>query len=354
MTKLDRFVADREDTWSGLALLLGAHENKRDGLSEAELRWLTRAYRSTAADLATARRRFPGHPVVGRLDALVRQSFTIINRDATLIDENDQQDLAVWVGWRAFASRRYWQLIASRPMLLALCTAFLVAPSVLAVLWFRYDPARAAGLLPPGFTGRTSPDDLGLSVGDQSVFASVIFTNNIRVSFLAFAVGITAGIGTAYVLVANGLLLGAVVGASLEAGNGDAVFALIVPHGVLELSIIIVTAAAGMRIGWALVNPGLDRRVVALVREARIAVMIVIGTIPWFVLAGLVEGFYTPAGFGVGPAAIVGFSLGAVYWLLVIWRGRRSREVVAVDRLRRERRRIIESHREGFSAKGLP
>jgi uncharacterized membrane protein SpoIIM required for sporulation len=323
MSKLDRFVTDRENTWAALSRLLAEHTSRRDHLSEDELRWLTRAYRTTAADLATARREFPGHPVVGRLDGLVRHSYGLINRDAAVLDDTDSSDIGAWVGWRAFASRRYWQLIASRPLLLGLCAFFLLAPTILVVAWSRYDPNRAASLLPAGFTGgRDSPGDLGLSVGRQSVFASIIATNNIRVSFLAFAAGITAGIGTGYVLITNGLILGAVIGASINAGQGDAVTALIVPHGVLELSIIIVTAAAGMRMGWALVDPGTERRSVSLIREARVAIMIIIGTIPWFIVAGLVEGFYTPAGFGVGPAILVGVSLGVLYWGLVVWRGR--------------------------------
>jgi uncharacterized membrane protein SpoIIM required for sporulation len=323
MSKLDRFVTNRENTWAALSRLLAEHASRRDQLSEDELRWLTRAYRTTAADLATARREFPSHPVVGRLDGLVRQSYSLINRDAAAIDDTDPTDIAAWVGWRSFASRRYWQLVASRPMLLALCTFFLLAPTMLVILWARYDPNRAASLLPAGYSGgRDSPADLGLSVGSQSVFASVIATNNIKVSFIAFASGITAGIGTGYVLISNGLILGAVIGASINAGQGDAVTALIMPHGVLELSIIIVAAAAGMRMGWALVDPGTERRSTAVIREARVAVMIIIGTIPWFIVAGLIEGFYTPAGFGVGPAIIVGVSVGALYWGLVVWRGR--------------------------------
>ncbi len=323
MSKLDRFVTDRENTWAALSQLLAAHTSRRDQLSEDELRWLTRAYRTAAADLALARREFPGHSVVTRLDGLVRQSYALINRDAAPLDDTDGSDIGAWVGWRTFATRRYWQLVASRPMLLGLCAFFLLAPTILVIIWARFDPNRAASLLPAGFSGgRDSPADLGFSVGQQSAFASIIATNNIRVSFLAFASGVTAGIGTGYVLITNGLILGAVIGASINAGQTDAVTALILPHGVLELSIIIVAAAAGMRIGWAIVDPGTERRSTALIREARVAVMIVIGTIPWFIVAGLIEGFYTPAGFGVGPAIAVGVTFGALYWGLVWWRGR--------------------------------
>ena len=65
---------------------------------------------------------------------------------------------------------------------------------------------------------------------------------------------------------------------------------------------------------------------VALAAEARIAVEIVLGTAPWLVLAGLVEGFITPRGLGLGPVIVIGASLGAVYWALVLWRGRPARD----------------------------
>jgi len=83
--------------------------------------------------------------------------------------------------------------------------------------------------------------------------------------------------------------------------------------------------------GWALVSPGHRRRGVALAAEARVAVEIVLGTAPWLVLAGLVEGFITPRGLGLGPVIGVGATLGAVYWALVLWRGRPARNDAFLD-----------------------
>ena len=78
-----------------------------------------------------------------------------------------------------------------------------------------------------------------------------IFTNNIRVAFLAFAGGILLGLGTLYVLIKNGLMLGATFGLAVGVGNGPPFFELVLAHGVLELSCIAVAGAAGLRIGWA-------------------------------------------------------------------------------------------------------
>ncbi len=324
MTKLDRFVHDREATWSALSQLLAQHEKRRDRLSEDELRWLARAYRTTAADLATARRFFPGHPMVGRVDGLVRQSYAVINRDAAGLDSSSDVGIGGWVGFREFASRRYWQLIASRPMLVGLSALFLFMPMLLVILWAQSDPAKVSGFIPAGFRdGSDTLADAGYSAGQQSVFATELFTNNIRVSFLVFAAGITAGLGTGYLLIVNGILIGSVLGMAVSYGNGSNIAALILPHGVLELSIIVVCSAAGLRIGWALVDPGTESRSTALIREARAAIMIVAGTIPWFVVAGLIEAFFTPSGFGLAPGAVLGVGVGGLYWGLVFFRGRK-------------------------------
>lgn len=313
MANLDRFVSERQGSWASLAELTRRAGTRPDHLSETDLRSLGRAYRSASADLSAARRQFPGDPLVSRLETLVAAARGAVHHDTRRSGSAKQ-----------FVSRGYWRLVAERPAMLGIGWVLTIVPAVLMFVWCQRDPVRAATMLPSRYVGggRTSYGDLGLSAGEQTAMATQIFTNNIRVSFMAFAAGITAGIGTAYLLIFNGLLLGGVAGLAVHAGYGSTVFALIAPHGVLELSIIVVAAAAGMRIGWALVDPGFEPRGRALIRQSQSAVLIVLGTVPWFVIAGLVEGYITPAGFGPTIAGIIGVSLGSLYWGLVFWRGR--------------------------------
>jgi uncharacterized membrane protein SpoIIM required for sporulation len=168
---------------------------------------------------------------------------------------------------------------------------------------------------------RKSGQDLGVSVEDQSDLAAQIFTNNIQVTFLAFAGGMLLGLGTLYVIIQNGVLMGAIAGLAIGAGNGRPFFELVVAHGVLELSCIVVAGLAGLRLAAAIIDPGTQTRMNALRTEARAAVEIIIGTMPWLVVAGLVEGFLTPAGKGLTVVLLVGFALGAIFWGLVLWRG---------------------------------
>jgi uncharacterized membrane protein SpoIIM required for sporulation len=304
--------------WQELEALLGRAGRRAESLGPDGVRRLGALYRASAADLAFARRRFTGDPVVARLETLVTRARPLVydraRRGGSLME---------------FATTGYWRRVRERPGLLFVAALLLFGPWVLSAVWAVRDPGAASGVVPSEYRSVTEPRergaDLGLTTDEQAAFSSEIFTNNIRVTLVAFAGGIAAGLGTAALLVYQGVLFGAITGLSIWAGNGGSFFELVTAHGVLELSCVIIASAAGLRMGWALVSPGHRRRGVALAAEARIAVEIVLGTAPWLVLAGLVEGFLTPRGLGLGTAVIVGVALGAVYWTLVVWRGRPAR-----------------------------
>jgi uncharacterized membrane protein SpoIIM required for sporulation len=249
---------------------------------------------------------------VGRLESLVTRARPVVySSDARRAPLRD------------FVVTGYWRRVRERPPFLAGALALMLVPAVLSLLWALSDPGAAAGLLPEQFRHAGDAGGGGLSsAGDQAAFSSGIFTNNIRVAFLVFAGGVLFGLGTAVVDVYNGVIIGTVIGLASGAGNGSAVVELVAPHGFLELSCIAVAAAAGFRVGWGVIDPGPRSRAAALVAEARAGAEVVLGTIPWLVVAGLVEGFVTPRRIGVPAALAVGIALAAVYWALVLWRGR--------------------------------
>ena len=304
------FVAVGEPRWRELDALIARASTWRRirVLSPDQVRRFARLHRSASADLAVARAAFPGDPLALELEQRIGRSGPL------LYDRAPRSS-----GLREFTTRTYWRLVAERPALLAMAWGLMIGPAVAVALWSINAPERANLLLGGRFQGRTSAGDLGLGVAEQTKFASEIFVNNIRVSILVFALGITCCIGSAWLLVFNGAMLGVAVGTSISDGYGSVVLALIAGHGVLELSIIVVAAVAGMRIGMAIIRPGNEPRRRVVTREAQSAVMIVLGTMPFFVLAGVIEGFFTPAGFGVTVATIVGVLVGGSYWMLV-WR----------------------------------
>ncbi|MGH2788091.1 MAG: stage II sporulation protein M [Actinomycetota bacterium] len=315
---LDRFQNERRPSWDELDHLVAAARRKPERLGPERIRALGSLYRAASADLALARRKWPGDPVVVRLEVLVGAARHLVYdspiRSRSLAD---------------FIVHGYWKRVAERPLPLVIAAVLLIGSGTLSALWARSDPADAATVAPESARAVTREREegrsLGLSVEEKAAFSSFIFTHNIRVSFLALGGGILLGLGTAYVLLYNGFVLGAVAGLAIGAGNGTPFFELTTGHGILELSCIIVTAAAGLRLGWSLVEPGPGRRIDSLVAEARRATELVLGTVPWLVVAGLVEGFVTPSGLGLSTMIVVGVGLGLIYWALVLWRGHGAR-----------------------------
>jgi uncharacterized membrane protein SpoIIM required for sporulation len=311
---VDAFLQDRQASWSELDQLLRASKGRPARLGAAGVVRLGALYRAAVADLATARRSFPGEAVTVRLEDLVLRG-----RAAVYASGGRGESV------RAFFATTYWRAVRERPVALVLAALLLFVPMAAGTAWGLADPSAAARMAPGAAAGIGNPRDdadLGLSPADSSRFSAEIMTNNIRVTFTAFAGGVLLGLGTAAALVFNGLLLGAVTGIALDAGNLDVYLQLIVPHGVLELSCIVVAGAAGLRLGRAILLPGTGRRGPAITAEARRSVQLVAGTAPWLVLAGLVEGFVTPAGIGPVTATVVGTALAAAFWALVAWRGR--------------------------------
>jgi len=320
---LENFIAERRPHWEQLEASLKRAGGRPERLGASGALALGRDYRAAVADLAMARRRFPGDPVVQQLERLVlaaRQGvYGRRQRTGSLV---------------RFATTGYWQLITERPGMLALSAAATFVPCLLAALWALHDPGAALGLVPGEFkqAAHAHLHKLPFGATTQAVLASSIFTNNIGVSFLDFAGGLLLGAGTVVVLAFNGAMLGALAGITIGAGNFEVFMRYIVPHGILELSCFTVAGAAGLRLGWALVDAGALPRGESLRRAARPAVAMVLGTAPCLVIAGLTEGFVTPRGLPLAAALAVGLTLGGGFWTLVIWRGRAVKTAPAASR----------------------
>ena len=271
-----------------------------------------RRYRAVTADLAYARRRFQGDPVVARLERLVAEGAQAIygrrQRSGSPLE---------------FMLSGYWRLISERRGPLAAAALTTVASTVLAALWGMHDPAAAIGLVPGVFKRAAQVHVHAIPGGATALAATAgsIFTHNIQVTFLAFAGGLLLGVGSLWILAYNGLLLGALAGITIQAGNFSVFLRYVVPHGILELSCFTVAGAAGIRLGWALIDPGWLTRGEALRRQARPAVAMIIGAAPCLVVAGLTEGFVTPRALPLPAALAVGLALGAAFWALIYVRG---------------------------------
>lgn len=146
------------------------------------------------------------------------------------------------------------------------------------------------------------------------VLSSTIMVNNISVSLYAFILGITLGIGTIYVLFKNGALLGALTGLIYLYADPVVFWSLILPHGVLELFAIFVSGGAGFIIAKSILVPKEYKRKHSIIKGSKEAISLMGGVIGLLIIAGIIEGFFTPL--NISPAIKLVFSFGTLVFLV--------------------------------------
>ena len=150
MFNLDQFVAERAPTWSELDELVSRAAGRPSRLGADGVRRMGETYRATAADLALARRRFPGQAVVARLEQLVARSRPLVYNTP-----------ASRRGVVHFFTTRYWQRVRERKGVLLVSFLCLAVPTVLAGYWAWRDPGPASGLVPDKYQSVTEPKTPG-------------------------------------------------------------------------------------------------------------------------------------------------------------------------------------------------
>ena len=280
------------------------------GLSARDLDELGRLYRAVTSDLALAQRDFSGQKVTYYLNQLVGRAHAAIYRGEPLR----------WQQIRRFFGQTFPQLY--RRLLpytvVAFCLFALPALAAFFVVWAKPDLIYVvegpdiAPLVDEVEQGKLWTD---IAPGLRSAASGVIMTNNIRVLFLTFAGGMTAGLLSAWVMLSNGLDLGAIFGLLAVHGLAGGLAEFVVAHGVIELSVIFLGGGCGLYMGDGLIRPGLLSRKEALVQRARVSVQLILGCVPLLVLAGLIEGFISPSSLPWGAKLAVGMGTGiALYW----------------------------------------
>ncbi|MGH9173193.1 MAG: stage II sporulation protein M [Vicinamibacterales bacterium] len=303
----------RRPRWQQLEALISSARSRRGSrLSAAELEDLGRLYRQATSDLAIARRDFPRDRVTRYLESLVSRAHPAVYRP-----EGSQLKAVghfITAGYpRAFrASGRY----------IAAAFALFAVPFLFAFTLALADPTAARVVLPNSpFVEQVERGETWLEAGrsERAPMASFIATNNIQVSFFAFAGGALFGLGTAFVMVNNGLSIGAVAGLASNYALGDDLSAFVSPHGGIELTVIFIAGGAGLLIGDAMLRPGLLTRRQSLVRAGQRAIYLVFGCVPLLLIAGAFEGFVSPSGLpDIGKYLVGAFNLIWLYaWLLL-------------------------------------
>ncbi|MBW4665853.1 MAG: stage II sporulation protein M [Cyanomargarita calcarea GSE-NOS-MK-12-04C] len=287
---IQRWISRREANWQRLSTLLRQLEKKGlHTLCAGEIRELASLYRSVTADLARARTQQLGNTLIQSLQTLTTRAYTQIYQGSR------RQE------WQAVVDFYRWGLPSvvqqTFPYIAFATTLFIVG--ALVAWWYAWqDPTFMSLIVPENLITKVRDEHklwMGSIVGVEPLASSGIAINNITVSFGAVAGGITAGAYTTFLMVLNGLSIGAI--AALVGQNKLAYpfWGFVFPHGSLELPAIFFAGGAGFLIAKAILFPGRYRRSEALKLYGSQAVQLVFGIVPMLIIAGTIEGFFSPS-----------------------------------------------------------
>jgi len=310
---VDRFIVRNQASWARLEELT---RRRRGALVPAEVEELVQLYQRTSAHLSHARTQHADPALVARLTRLVAGA-------AGLIYSSRSRSAA---GMARFFTTTFPAAVWHARRFVAVSALLLLVPAVVMGTWLAQSDAALEASGPDAVREAYVQDDFEsyYSSAPAGQFATQVTVNNIQVSILAFAAGALVCVVTAFILVNNGAHVGLAAGMFAAAGEQPKFYGLILPHGLLELSAVIVAGGAGLAIGWAVVAPGDRRRSAALADEGRRAAAIVLGLMLAFVVAGAIEGFVTPSGLPTAARVAVGVAAASAFWVYVITLGRRA------------------------------
>ncbi|MBS4189524.1 stage II sporulation protein M [Bacillus sp. FJAT-49705] len=294
-----QFVKQHRDEWKQLELLAVVLQKKRNNFSGTDINQFNRLYQKAAQNLSYSQTYFPNEEVTQYLNSLVSKSHNLLYKDQmTSVKQIRYFFSTKFIGLLL----EQWKFIIVAMLLFTLGAA----GSFFSVV---NDPLHIYSILPAEMAQGVDPEQLGSSDGnvDSSLMSASIMTNNIQVAILAFAGGVTFGLLTVYLLIYNGILVGALAALFWHYGKSYDFWAYIVPHGMIELTAIFIAGGAGLLMGYKLFVPGNFTRGFQLKQQAKRSVQLLLGTLPLFVLAGIIEGFITPAAISLEAKYAVAF-----------------------------------------------
>lgn len=282
-------------------------------LTHEELRELALLYRQTAADLSTARERRADTQLATYLNQLLGRAHNVIYSGT----RRPRGIVRFYTHTFPQVFRETWRYT------LAATIIFLIGGVA----------GSAISLVDPAFQRFVLGGDMADTIERREMWthgiltvkplaSSAILRNNLSVAFAACAMGITAGIGTAWMMLMNGFLIGVIGVACYHAGMSVSLWSFVAPHGALELPAIFLAGGAGLVLARGLLDPGTLPRREALADAGGRAIRLLLGVIPMLVLAGVIEGFVSPVLMPAAPKFVIGTAMLMLLVLYLTWAGR--------------------------------
>jgi uncharacterized membrane protein SpoIIM required for sporulation len=313
---IDRFLVLNRPVWDRLDDLTKRSRRTVGRLDPRELDELVQLYQRTSTHLSYASTTYRDPGLTMRLTRLVAAAGAIVYgtrpRSIRALGHffSTTFPAAVW-------HIRWFVVVAAMVTLL---------PAAALGVWLARSPSALDAAAPPGARAAYIDQESNHYYTDQpsAAFATKVFVNNVQVAIVAFAAGALLCVPTVIILGVNGGNLGVAAGLFAAAGKGPKFWGLVLPHGMLELTAVIIAGAAGLRLGWTLIDPGDRLRVTALGEEGRRAIAIVLGLVAAFGVAGTIEGFVTGSPLATPVRLAVGLAAWLAFTVYVVVLGRQA------------------------------
>ena len=321
---IDRFLAENRPTWERLGLLTTRARRHRN-LSGAELEELVALYQRSSGHLSHAQVAFPDPAVLSELSVLVAAS------SAAIYGTRSGQRPRIGPFFTITFPAAFWHV----RRLFVLAAVLTLGPALAVGLWIANSSAARSASAPAAVRQAYVNHDFAAYYSSEpaGAFATQVYTNNVRVAAEAFAGGVVFGLPTTLLLVDNGANLGNAAGLFGAAGQQGKFWGLILPHGLIETTSVILAGAAGLRLGVTVIDPGDRTRGRALAEEGRRTVVLLFGVALTLAVAGGIEGFVTGSGLPTVVRVGLGVAVEIVFFAWVGLLGPRAAEAGYSGRL---------------------
>lgn len=281
----EQFIKNNSNTWRELQeLSLVIKKNGIKSLPSKDVNKFLHIFRLCSHDLAYSRTHYPESSVVEYLNSLISDCHSYVYA----VKKISPWQLVTYIsyGFPKLLKEYRWYV---------LCSFGIFAFGLVLSLLFTLQNGDNAGIfLPQNIIDAAKSGKSGGGEWNSPLMSSYIMVNNISISLKAFVLGITFGLGTIYVLFFNGAILGSLTGLIYLYGAPKNYWSLILPHGIIELTAIFISGAAGLLIAKSMLLPGEYSRGHSLIIGAKKAISLVFGIIFMLIIAGIIEGFFTP------------------------------------------------------------
>jgi uncharacterized membrane protein SpoIIM required for sporulation len=296
-----RWIEKRKAHWTRLEALLVQGRAGVSALSHLELKELALLYRQTAADLSAAREHAANAQLAAYLNQLLGRTHNLVYAARPA---RTRSLLSFYTRTFPEVFRQTWRYTAAAVVLFAI-------GAIAAIAVCAEHPGFQRFILGGQMIDTIERREMWTHsiVAVKPLASSAILTNNLSVSFSAFALGVPAGLGTIYIMVFNGVMIGVIGTACHQAGMSIPLWSFVAPHGVIELPAIFIAGGAGLLLGRGVVAPGLLTRREALAESGAISIKLLLGVIPLLIVAGIIEGFVSPTAVDPGVKFLIGASL---------------------------------------------